>query len=640
MIVHLYIYLDHSSLKHKFPIESIQMIAHLKALCSSFLNSYHTDSLVRKNMAKKVINRIVIQMNDQLSATTLYMFPTSLFTRYRPEAWGLDVKFREMYISKINYDLDFSLTVHQPGVFDKIQTPDQSTGSTSPANIFSLGRTLANNLATEKIKPDIIYEVVNDKAKISFKGSRLAFSKDGDISIQFFKKFDEKALLKPSLNRKFLESPPGVVLSSAYETLLFDENAVEKEPAEILLRTSVLIDQGALQFNPNHKILTQSEYIFIVDCSGSMAGQRILDSQSMMSLLINSLPKGSYFNIIKFGSEHKNLFFNSQFYDDMSKEMAISMIDELLADCGGTELIPALEEVFLMPKRLQGQKRNVFILTDGAITNTKEAIELVFKNNKENRFFTFGIGAGASTELVNGIASAGNGYPSFINEYNNPLLESYFTGTETENLSKLVIRAVLDASRSRIFADLNVCYTGNGNDVCLDRQTGVIGMPKVLIEGQVFIIYYKISAEEFLPFGNVQIKLKSGDFIMATENVSIIDKETVPKPGETPLSVLDFSENNISSIPSKYNLINTIYAKRKLVEYIKNLALNGLSDDDYINNQISNKTILQNKIEKLSIQSNIITPITSLIAVSSKKRSKSEVIGGDGKVMATEEQTF
>jgi Ca-activated chloride channel family protein len=153
-------------------------------------------------------------------------------------------------------------------------------------------------------------------------------------------------------------------------------------------------------------------------------------------LCLRSLSPGCRFNIVSFGSHCESFFTESQPYDDESMKKAAAFVSSLDADMGGTELLAALEyavgqrpiesppSMWQAVKSLGGTRRSasregglprqILLLTDGEVTNTDEIIDLAKKHATTARFFTFGIGAGASHHLVRGIARASGGAAEFI----------------------------------------------------------------------------------------------------------------------------------------------------------------------------------------------------------------------------------
>jgi len=155
------------------------------------------------------------------------------------------------------------------------------------------------------------------------------------------------------------------------------------------------------------------EVIFVVDRSGSMAGSSIAEVRNALQLCLRSLAPGSRFNIVSFGTTHEALFPESRAYDDASLGEASALLRTLEADLGGTEILPALQFVVQQPL-VSGMPRQVLLLTDGEVTNTDEVIDLGRRHAGTARFFTFGIGAGASHHLVKGLARASRGAAEFI----------------------------------------------------------------------------------------------------------------------------------------------------------------------------------------------------------------------------------
>jgi hypothetical protein len=155
------------------------------------------------------------------------------------------------------------------------------------------------------------------------------------------------------------------------------------------------------------------ELILLVDRSGSMQGASIAEARNALQLCLRSLTEGTRFNIVGFGSTFEMLFPESRAYDERSLKEASKHVDNMDANMGGTEILAPLEAI-LSKLPQPGVPRQVFVLTDGQVTNTGAVIKLVRKHSDTTRVFTFGIGAGASHHLVRGLARAGSGAAEFI----------------------------------------------------------------------------------------------------------------------------------------------------------------------------------------------------------------------------------
>ena len=163
----------------------------------------------------------------------------------------------------------------------------------------------------------------------------------------------------------------------------------------------------------------KGEYIFVLDRSGSMYGSRIEKAKQSLILFIKSLPSDSYFNIFSFGSRGEKMFTNSVRYRNQEILSAVQKVNTFDADLGGTEVFSALYEV-LRQKPIEGYAKQIFLLTDGAVSNTQGVIKLVAANTKYSRVHTIGIGNGASEALIVGCAEKGKGYHVFIPDNENP----------------------------------------------------------------------------------------------------------------------------------------------------------------------------------------------------------------------------
>ncbi|CAF1376753.1 unnamed protein product [Rotaria sordida] len=186
--------------------------------------------------------------------------------------------------------------------------------------------------------------------------------------------------------------------------------------------TILAVESGALMvaFVPTdnnycQQTTSNSEFIFIIDCSGSMADENKIELvREAMLIFLKSLPINCYFNIIRFGSDYESLFEKrTVIYNEENVRKAETLIEQMKANMGGTELLQPLQWLEQQAPD-QGRGRQIFLLTDGEISNVSEVLELCRSMASTSRIFSFGLGQSPSRSLVKGLARSTNGQFIFI----------------------------------------------------------------------------------------------------------------------------------------------------------------------------------------------------------------------------------
>src|SRR4030095_12455289 len=133
------------------------------------------------------------------------------------------------------------------------------------------------------------------------------------------------------------------------------------------------------------------ETIFVVDTSGSMAGDSIEQAKLALLIALDQLQTNDRFNVIQFNSLTEQLFADSVPADDEHLERARDYVGALVPR-GGTEMQPALEAA-LAGAAPAGILRQVVFMTDGAVGNEEALLGSIAANLGNSRLFTVGIGS-------------------------------------------------------------------------------------------------------------------------------------------------------------------------------------------------------------------------------------------------------
>merc|ERR1712142_1313238 len=200
------------------------------------------------------------------------------------------------------------------------------------------------------------------------------------------------------------------------DMIIYVDSEEPNQPKVIIEKNEEGSTVAMLSMVPEFKLKEHEvEAVFLVDCSGYMSGCSMNLAKEALQVFLHSLPVNSFFNIIVFGSSFKSLFSESRKYDDHSLQQAKSYANNISANLGGTEIFSPLQHILEKPL-LAGLARQVFVLTDGQVSNSSACIDLVRKNSSTNRVFTLGIGSSADRHLVKGMARAGKGTAAFTTQ--------------------------------------------------------------------------------------------------------------------------------------------------------------------------------------------------------------------------------
>ena len=205
----------------------------------------------------------------------------------------------------------------------------------------------------------------------------------------------------------------------------------------------MLMPPQTMQENP-----VPREVIFILDVSGSMAGTSILQAKAAVSLALGSLRPADHFNLIVFNNSSRSLFQDAKPADSAHLLEARRFIDQLKAD-GGTEMKSALL-LGLDGSHHHKRLRQVVFLTDGAVGNEDELLNLLSKRLGDSRLFTVGIGSAPNSYFMTRAATMGRGAFSYI-------------GVDTEVKERM--SQLLTKLENPVIADLQLDLAGSEADV-------------------------------------------------------------------------------------------------------------------------------------------------------------------------------
>jgi hypothetical protein len=210
-------------------------------------------------------------------------------------------------------------------------------------------------------------------------------------------------------NRTFRSINLTIKSAKAEPTYVVEESSETKE-YPYAFKTSL-----SIPFTAAHRaeLKKEREFVFILDCSGSMSGEKIEQACRALKLFLASLPTKSKFNVVRFGSEFFFLWPASNVLKVDTVQEAMKYADNSPANMSSTIVFDPLKAVLQAPaaKGSNGEviPRVVFLLTDGQFSDRDKILELVAAHVHESSVYTIGLGDDVYEEDLKSIAQYGNG---------------------------------------------------------------------------------------------------------------------------------------------------------------------------------------------------------------------------------------
>jgi Ca-activated chloride channel homolog len=172
-----------------------------------------------------------------------------------------------------------------------------------------------------------------------------------------------------------------------------------------------------LLVNPRSQLekqdLVGKNLVVVLDHSGSMQGEKIMQAKEALRYVVNSLTERDTLDIIAFSSATQALFSGNRTADGRTRERALSFVNGLSAG-GGTDILSALSAALSsLPKDTGGRQNTILFLTDGlptvGVQNTAEIVSSVTAGNDGARLFVFGVGYDVNAPFLDRLVEENGG---------------------------------------------------------------------------------------------------------------------------------------------------------------------------------------------------------------------------------------
>lgn len=309
-------------------------------------------------------------------------------------------------------------------------------------------------------------------------------------------------------------------------------------------------------------------FTFVMDTSGSMAGQKIKQARRTLEYCIARLKPQDHFNVIRFSTDVEPLFPGPVQASRANKETGRSFATEL-APAGGTAIHGAMVAA-LSQDTPRHQPHQIIFVTDGMPTvGPTTPPEILSKTRtlmkKNSRIFSFGVGYEVNTVLLDAVAAEARGRSDYVRP--------------NEDL-KTAVAALYDRISSPVLSDISIDFGGA-------RVYDVYPNPiPDLFQGDQLVLFGRMRSGMTKP---VKVAGRIGNSARSFGFGGSEEKERRIEVGESASEPLEF--------------LPRLWSTRKVGYLLDQIRLNGEQPE------------LKKEIIRLAKKYGLVTPYTSYLAV-------------------------
>ena len=298
------------------------------------------------------------------------------------------------------------------------------------------------------------------KEKIIIKTKNKISTLSKDINVENLKILEEKYLNEEKTEYLFvyeLEKLPrsyykDINTSKIYFDTIYTEPKIFLQKSKKIEEDNYIIQYKYkdIKSDNNNFDIPPCLFIFLLDQSGSMNGNKIEISKKAIEIFLQSLPAKSYYQLIGFGSNFVKYDETPKEYNQENINQSIKCIKTLKAELGGTNIYDPLKNIF--EDKIYDNielNRKIFLLTDGKIEDRDVTLELIKNNNSKFNIFAIGVGKNFDEYLIKTAGYYGKGSYNYCRDMN--------------ELNSIISREINNANNSWVSDFKIICNLDNEN---------------------------------------------------------------------------------------------------------------------------------------------------------------------------------